>query len=183
MMRLLWFGMLVLISGCSRWYTDATQWDSKSIAITAPVTYAWSDTVGATNFTSAMLTPEIIGQWMKPLVDSALLQAGWQKIPPGAQPDVLLDFYILVRSEVITLVNQAPYAQEWYQRGVYLNKPHYALEHNLLLLLRIRQHSGKQDVWAGWATGKSRGELPSYSDIKTATRLVLSEWRSLLKAS
>lgn len=170
---MIFFGSMAVL-GCGSMKTGTfTNYDS--VPLHQYQTYAWaSQTKSPSAMEGEMIDSARLDRWVREIVDQELTSRGLQLAPSG-EADLTLSYYFFLREELQEVHNSAPYAQEWYQRGIYIPGGRIVGEMYSTLYINIVDARKEESIWLGWGTRDFKPRNLSKAEIQETVGVVLDQ--------
>lgn len=170
--------LLLVAVSCQRlFYVEATMPPPPAEWWAQYNSYSWAEEAGTANKDHPLMDSRALHNWIMPTVDSVLQAKGWKQVHRDTA-EVIVSFHFLFRSTLKEVNNSATYAQEWYQKGIYIKSKEFKEEPFTLLLIRLRQREPDKPLWAGWAEGSTKDLKQLRPFVLRATKEILQQLHS-----
>lgn len=115
--------------------------------------------------------------WVREEVDRQMTAKGLELVP-YSEAELILSYYFFLREDVKEVYNNAPYAQEWYQRGIYIPGGRVVSEMESTLYINMVDVRTEESIWLGWGKKKVKPRDLSRVEIQKSVGAIIDLLRT-----
>jgi hypothetical protein len=138
------------------------------------LTFGWGVPPGAVNYDHPFYEGTALQNWLMEEVEQVLMPTGWTY---SDNPRVEFYYHVLLREQITTTYNDAPYAREWYLKGQYADRPAFHGERYAWVYLQVYDTFLEQMLWSGYVKHPLHKEIHPPDQAKKIVQLLVGMWR------
>lgn len=172
------FGLLLFLSGIiSSCHTLKTNTFSNygSGILGGYQTYGWvEETKAQSGVEGELVDSTRYDRWIREVVDQDLAERGLELVHPD-DAQLLLAYYFFMKEDIEEVHNSAPYANEWYQKGIYIQGANVVSKMRGVLYINIVDVRKEESIWLGWGERKLKAKHLGKSGIQSAIQKIMEQ--------